>query len=385
MLEIALKGDRRYWGWIGFLFCVIGIGIFFYHKQLVYGLGITGMSRDVSWGIYTSQSNFLVGVAAGGIMLVLPYYLHDLKKFAKITILGEFLAVPALMMCLLFLFVHLGKPERFLNAFLHPTPSAMIFWDGLVIMGYLVMNLVIGWNVVGSDRKGVKPPKWVKWLIYLSIPTAFSIHTATAFLYCGLAGRGYWLTAILAPRFLASAFSSGPALLILLALMLKKLTGFDAGKGTLQTIAVIVAYALLANIFFLLCEVFVVFYSGIPSHMDHFLYLFKGLNGSSIMVPWMWSSMALLGVAAIIMVIPSLRKKTPLLVIGCLAVFVGTWIEKGLGLMVGGFTPNPFHRVVKYVPSASEILITLGVYGIGMLILTILYKITLEVRNQDKS
>jgi Ni/Fe-hydrogenase subunit HybB-like protein len=380
MLEVVLKGDKKYWGWISFLFCLIGLGAFFYHKQLIYGLSITGMSRDVSWGLYTAQSNFLVGVAAGGIMLVLPYYLHDFKKFGKITILGEFLAVPALLMCLLFLFVHLGKPERFLNVFLYPTPTAMVFWDGVVIMGYLFLNLIIGWTILSAERKAVSPPRWIKPLIYISIPMAFSILTVTAFLYCGLASRGYWFTAILAPRFLASAFSSGPALLILLSFILKRITKFKVERETTQAVAIIVAYALVANIFFLLCEVFVVFYSDIPSHVDHFIYLFKGLNGHNTMVPWMWTSIVLLLLGAVLLVVPSFRKKTHLLIVACLAVFLGTWIDKGLGLMIGGFTPNPFHRVVEYVPTIPEVSIVLGVYGIGLLVLTILYKIVIYVR-----
>ncbi len=382
MLDIALKGDRRYWGWIAFLAGVIGLGLFNYRKQLIYGLSITGLGRDFSWGMYTAQSNFLVGVAAGGIMLVLPYYLHNYKKFGKLTILGEFLAVPSLFMCLLFLFVHLGKPERFLNVFLYPSLSAMVLWDSAVIMGYMLLNLVIGWTILTADRKSVHPPRWVKALIYLSIPMAFSIHTITAFLYAGLAARGFWMTAVLAPRFLASAFSSGPSMLILLAFLLRKVTQFDPGKEAIQSVAKIVTYALLANVFFLVCEVFVVFYSGIPSHKDHLIYLYWGLHGHNAMVPWMWTANFLLVAAIVMLLTPSLRKNEVFLSISCLAVFVGTWIDKGLGMMAGGFSPNPFHKVVEYSPTLPEILITLGVYGIGLLILTILYKIAVTVRRE---
>ncbi len=383
MLEIALRGNKKYWGWISLLAAIICLGAVYYRQQLIHGLSITGMGRDFSWGLYTAQSNFLVGVAAGGIMLVLPYYLHNYKQFGKLTILGEFLAVPALCMCLLFLFVHLGKPERFLNVFLYPSPRAMIFWDAIVIMGYLLLNLIIGWVVLESDRKSVKPPTWLKPLIYISIPTAFSIHTVTAFLYCGLPGRGFWLTAVLAPRFLASAFSSGPALLILLCFVLRKAAHFNPGKEAIQAVAKIVTYALIANVFFLFCEVFVVFYSGIPSHIDHFLYLYKGLDGFNSMVPWMWTSNVLLISAIILLLIPSSRKNEITLAIACAAVFIGTWIDKGLGMMAGGFTPNPFHKIVEYAPTLPEILITLGVYGIGLLVLTVLYKIALTIRNEN--
>src|SRR4030066_2450986 len=167
MLEKALTGSRRYWVWIFFLLAIIGTGFIFYLRQFDYGLGITGMSRDVSWGIYISQFTFLVGVAASAVMLVIPYYLRDYKKFGKIVILGEFLAVSAVTMCVLFVLVDMGQPMRALNIMLHPTPNSIIFWDVVVLNGYLFLNIVIGWTTLESERYSVAPPKWVKPLIYL--------------------------------------------------------------------------------------------------------------------------------------------------------------------------------------------------------------------------
>jgi molybdopterin-containing oxidoreductase family membrane subunit len=205
MLEKALRGSQRYWSWILFLLVVSGVGAGCFLLQLSQGLKITGMSRDVSWGFYIAQFTFLVGVAASAVMLVLPYYLHHVKDFGRITILGEFLAVAAVSMCLLFIVVDLGRPMRLLNVLIHPTPNSILFWDMIVLNGYLFLNIVIGWTVLAAERKEVAPPTWVKPLIYISIPWAVSIHTVTAFLYAGLPGRHFWLTAIMAARFLASA------------------------------------------------------------------------------------------------------------------------------------------------------------------------------------
>jgi Ni/Fe-hydrogenase subunit HybB-like protein len=180
------------------------------------------LSRDVSWGFYIAQLTFLVGMAASAVMVVLPYYLHNYLTFGKITILGEFTAVAAVCMCGLFLFVDIGQPMRALNVFLYPSPKSAVFWDALVLNGYLLLNTIVGWNVLEAERNGVNSQSWVKPLIYLSIPWAFAIHTVTAFLYCGLAGRGFWMTAIMAPRFLSSAFSSGPAFLIVLCYVIRK-------------------------------------------------------------------------------------------------------------------------------------------------------------------
>jgi molybdopterin-containing oxidoreductase family membrane subunit len=350
--------------------------------QLSFGLGITGMSRDVTWGLYIAQFTFLVGVAASAVMVVLPYYLHNHKAFGKITILGEFLAVASVSMCILFIFVDLGQPMRVLNVILYPTPSSILFWDMIVLNGYLLLNIVIGWKMLEAERNAVLPPKWIKPLIYISIPWAVSIHTVTAFLYSGLPGRGFWLTAILAPRFLASAFAAGPALLILLCLIVRKLTKFDPGKEAIQTLAKIVTYGIIINLFFLLSEVFVVFYSGIPEHMDHFKYLFVGLDGHNALVPWMWTSIILMVVSIILLVNPVTRKNESILMIACVAVFVGTWIDKGLGMISGGFVPSPLHHVVEYIPTLPEIAITLGIWAIGLIILTVLFKVAVTVKEE---
>ncbi|MEE8430162.1 MAG: NrfD/PsrC family molybdoenzyme membrane anchor subunit [Candidatus Desulfatibia sp.] len=382
MLEKALKGSKQYYGWIAALLAVIGVGFVFYLRQFQFGLGITGLSRDVSWGFYIAQFTFLVGVAASAVMVVLPYYLHDYKAFGRITILGEFLAVAAVIMCLLFIFVDLGQPTRVFNVLLYPTPSSILFWDMIVLNGYLFLNIIIGWNVLEAERNNVAPAPWLKPLIYLSIPLAVSIHTITAFLYSGLPGRSFWLTAILAPRFLSSAFASGPAFLILLCFIVRKFTKFDPGREQIQSLAKIVAYAICINVFFFLCEVFVVFYSRIPEHMDHYKYLFSGLHGYSALVPWMWSSMILMVVGIILLVNPVTRKNETTLIAACIVVFVGTWIDKGLGMISGGFVPNPLQHVTEYVPTIPELAISIGVWATGLLVLTALFKIAVGIKEE---
>ncbi len=382
MLERALTGDQKYYRWITALLILMGLGFAAYLVQLNKGLTITGMSRDVSWGFYIAQFTFLVGVAASAVMVVLPYYLHDVKVFGRITILGEFLAVASVTMCLLFIVVDLGKPMRLLNVLLYPTPNSILFWDMIVLNGYLFLNILIGWNVLEAERKGVHYPSWVKPLIYLSIPWAVSIHTVTAFLYAGLPARHYWLTAIMAARFLASAFASGPALLILLAFLVKKYTRFDPGREAIDKLSQIVTYAMIISVFFVGLEFFTAFYSRIPSHMHALQYLFVGLEGHRNLVPFMWLFAILAIVALVLLINPSTRKNDRTLKIACAAVFFSMWLEKGLGLVVAGFIPNPFDQVREYTPSILELMIALGVWATGFFVLTILYKIAASVKEE---
>ncbi|MCK5723354.1 MAG: polysulfide reductase NrfD [Gammaproteobacteria bacterium] len=383
MLDRAVTGSQKYWGWLIFLLILMGIGFACYLYQFKVGLKITGMSRDVSWGFYIGQLTYFVGIAAGGVMVVLPYYLHDYKAFGRITILGEFLAVASVVMCGLFVIVDLGNLPRMINIMIYPNPTSILFWDMIVLNVYMLLNIVIGWNVLSAERKGIRYQKWVKVLIYISIPWAFSIHTVTAFLYAGIPGRHFWLTAIMAARFLSSAFASGPALLILLCLIVRKVSKFDPGKEQIRTLGGIVTYAFILNMFFLLLEVFTAFYSQIPGHMHSFVYLFWGLEGhGSVLAPWMWASIAFAVVALVLLIVPATRRREDILAVACASVIVSTWIDKGFGLVIGGFIPNPFDRVFEYWPTVPEVLISVGVWATGFFILSVLYKIVVSVKEE---
>ena len=381
MIEGIFKGSRKYWLLINGLLVLIVVGLIAYLRQWDQGLTITGLSRDVSWGLYIANFTFFVGVAASAVMLIIPYYLHNEKEFRKIIILGEFLAVAAVIVSITFVVVDLGQPARVFNILLYPSPSSILFWDLIVLTVYLLLNIIIGWVTLDAEYKEIEPPKWIKPLIIVSMPWAISIHTVTAFIYAGLGARPFWMTALLAPRFLASAFASGPALLILLALLMKKWGGFDPVNQSIDKVAKIVAYAIIATVFFLLLEIFTVFYSQVPDAMSHFQYLLFGLDGYYSLVPWMWTSIILACASIVLLVIPRTRTNQNILAIACAAVFVSIWIDKGLGLIVPGFIPTPTGEIFEYMPTLLESLIVLGVWAMGALILTLLYKVVLSVRH----
>jgi molybdopterin-containing oxidoreductase family membrane subunit len=245
-----------------------------------------------------------------------------------------------------------------------------------------VLNVVITRVSVAAERKGDAPPSWIKPVIILSIPWAISIHTVTAFIYSGLAARPFWMTAVLAPRFLASAFASGPALLILACLVLAKFTRFRAGQEAIRTLSVIVTYALLANLFFVLMELFTAYYSAIPEHLAHFRYLYFGLDGHLGLAPFMWTSVLLAMGALVVLLVPRLKDRRGLLAAAAAAVIVSVWIEKGLGMVVTGFVPTPLGHIPTYVPTLPEVAISIGIYAFGALLVTGFYKIALSVRGE---
>jgi Ni/Fe-hydrogenase subunit HybB-like protein len=379
MLELILKGRPRFYLWLCFLGAIFGLGFIVYIFQANIGLAITGMSRDVSWGLYIAQFTYFVGVAAGAVMLVLPAYFHHYEKFKRIIIFGEFMAVGAVIMCMLFIVVDLGQPQRALNVLLHPTPNSVMFWDMTVLFGYLLLNIIIGWVTLEAARNDVKPPKWIKVLIYISIIWAFSIHTVTGFLYAGIPGRHYWLTAIMAARFLASAFCSGPAILLLLLMAVRRVTGFEPGREAMKTLSTIITYAMCVNVFFYLLEIFTAFYSGIPGHQHSILYLFTGHDGHMAWInSWMWTAVVFAVLSLLMLIPPALRYNDKILPWALILLVIASWIDKSLGLLIGGFVPNMFETVTEYTPTIPEILVALG--GI---IISVLWKIAMDVKKEN--
>ncbi len=189
----------------------------------------------------------------------------------------------------------------------------------------------------------------------------------------------------MAARFLGSAFASGPALLILLCLIVRKVSKFDPGEKAIQTLSKTVLYAMIISIFFVLLELFTVFYSQIPGHMHGFVYQFVGLEGQGNLVPWTWAFAIMAVAATLILLCPPLRKNETTLTIACVMVFFSLWIEKGIILVITGFVPNPLETITEYVPTGKELAITAGVWATGFLILTVLYKIAVSVKEEIAS
>jgi molybdopterin-containing oxidoreductase family membrane subunit len=384
MLEAAITGSRRYWIWVSFLLVVTAIGFISWLRELHMGSGLTtGLSRDVTWGLHVGQLTFFVGVAASAVMVTLPYYLHDYKAFGKMTILGEFLAVSAVIISMLSVFAIMGQPTRIWNVLLYATPNSIIFWDLVVLSVYLILNILCGWTVLGAERKGVPPPAWIKPFIIFAIIWAPLIHTITAFIFAGLPGRDHWLTSLQAAHFLATAFAAGPSLLIILSMIVKRVSRFDPGSIAVRTLAKIATYALLIHMFFIGLEFFTAFYSRMPGHMRPLEYLYIGLEGHTELVFVMWTSTILAVVALVLLLISATRRNEKTLLVAALATFFSIWIDKGFCFVVSGFIPNPFERVTGYWPALNEFFVAAGCWSIGFLVLTILYKIVISVREEN--
>ncbi|MBW2713281.1 MAG: polysulfide reductase NrfD [Deltaproteobacteria bacterium] len=382
-LVLATDGSPLFYAWMIFLTAVALVGVNAWAQQVAGGMAITHMSDHVSWGLYIANFTFVVGVAAGGVMMVIPAYIYRDRDMHEVVIFGELLAIAAIIMAMLFVTVDLGRPDRFWH--LVPGigqfnwPLSMLSWDVLVLNGYLLLNLHICGYLLYMRFLGREPKSnWYVPFVFVSIVWAISIHTVTAFLYAGLGGRPLWNSALLAPRFLVSAFIAGPAFLIVTLTIVGKLTEYQISKGPLKTLLSILRVTVVINLFMVGSELFTELYTG-GAHTASARYLFFGLHGHSQLVPWIWSAIAFNVIAAIMLFQSRPMAQRRWLIIACVLCFVGVWIEKGMGLIVPGFIPSALHEIVEYQPSLVEWKITAGIWALGFLIYTAAIKVAIPV------
>lgn len=384
-LTLVATGSKLYYAWCFSLLAIIIAGFIFYLKQHEVGLIATHMNDQVSWGLYIANFTYLVGAAAAAVLLVIPSYVYHFKPIKEIVVLGELFAASSIIMAILFVMVDLGRIDRFWHMipFVGKMnfPQSLLAWDVLALNGYLFLNLLIPIYLLVKFYYRKEPNwKFILPFILLSIPMAVAIHTVTAFLYNGLPARPFWNASILAPRFLASAFCSGPAIIIIIFQIIRKvsISHIEIEDAALFKISELIAYAMFLNLFLLSAELFKEYYSQ-TVHIASFRYLFEGLHGHNQLVPWIWAAMVMNVIAFIIFLIPQTRKRLTTLNLGCLLIIVGVWIEKGPGFVVPGFVPDPLGEIYEYIPNLVELMVSFGIWATGLLIFTLLMKVAIPI------
>jgi molybdopterin-containing oxidoreductase family membrane subunit len=377
-LAESVRGGRKYHFWLVLQALTITVGVVAYIHQLRNGLIVTGMSDQVSWGVYIANFTFLVGVAAAAVMVVIPAYVFHHKGAKDVVLLAEAVAVAASLMCIVFVMVDLGRPERFWHMIpfigRFNWPISILAWDVVVLSGYLALNIFIPMYFLYNRYRGTKPSfkHYFPWIV-ISIFWAVSIHTVTAFLFSWNPARPFWHTALMAPRFIASAFAAGPAVIILIFKIVDQNTDFKIGRQVVDMLSLVCTVALQVNLFMIGTEIFTEFYSA-TSHTASARYLFLGIGEARALVPWIYAALFLEVVAVVILMIHPLRMNLRWLYVACGAAIVGIWLDKGMGMIVPGFVPTPLGEVFEYTPSWTEFLVALGVWALGSLVMTLFVK-----------
>jgi molybdopterin-containing oxidoreductase family membrane subunit len=379
-------------GGIGYqlFLCVLAsfmvLGIYAYFIQINIGLSATNMSNIVSWGFYIANFTFLVGVAAAAVMLILPAYIFRDKDLHKVVIIGEGVAVGALVMCMMFVFADLGGPLKTWHLIpiigIFNWPSSLLTWDIIVLNGYLALNLLVPAYILYCQYHNREPDeKKYRPFVFISIFWAFAIHLVTAFLYEGLPARPFWNNPLMGPRFLASAFAAGPALITMVLVIIHTATTFKIDTETFNKLRRIIVISAIINLIMLFSEIFKEFY--LPTHHSQpSIYLYFGLKGHSALVPWIWTAISINILGTLTMAFNPGRNNPKVLFPASILLFLGIWIEKGIGLIVPGLVPSPMGEVVDYAPSWVEISVTLGILAFGIFVVTMLIRPALIIEQR---
>ena len=381
-----LSGGIVYQLYLCVLAAFMVLGVYAYFIQINLGLSATNMSDIVSWGFYISNFTFLVGVAAAAVMIILPSYIFKDKDLHKVVIIGEVVAIGALVMCLMFVFVDLGGPLKAWHMMpiigIFNWPSSLLTWDVIVLNGYLALNLMIPGYIVYCHYNHRKPDeRKYRPLIFISIFWAFAIHLVTAFLYEGLPARPFWNNPLMGPRFLASAFAAGPALITMVLVIINFTTTFKIEAQVFNKLRRIIVVSAIINLIMLFSEIFKEFY--LPTHHSlPAVFLYFGLDGHNSLVPWIWTAISMNLLGTLTLAVNPGRNNPKVLFPACILLFLGVWIEKGIGLIVPGLVPSPLGEVVDYAPSWVEVSVTLGILALGVFVVTMLIRPALIIEER---
>lgn len=381
-----LSGGIGYQIFLCCLAAFVMLGIYAYSVQVNLGLSATNMNDIVSWGFYIANFTFLVGVAAAAVMLILPAYIFKDKDLHQVVIIGEGVANGALVMCLLFITVDIGSPLKLWHLIpgigLLNWPSSMLAWDIIVLNGYLVLNIMVPAYILYCQYNNREPDeKKYRPFVFLSIFWAFSIHLVTAFLYQGLPARPFWNNPLMGPRFLASAFAAGPAIITVVLVIIHSATSFKINTQIFNKLRRIIVISAIINLIMLFSEIFKEFY--LPTHHSlPAIYLYFGLEGHNTLVPWIWSAISLNILGTIILAFNPGNNNPKVLFPACVILFVGIWIEKGIGLIIPGLVPSPLGEIVGYAPSWVEVSITLGILAVGIFVVSMLVRPALIIESR---
>lgn len=381
-----LSGGIGYQIFLCCLAAFVMLGIYAYSVQVNLGLSATNMNDIVSWGFYIANFTFLVGVAAAAVMLILPAYIFKDKDLHQVVIIGEGVANGALVMCLLFITVDIGSPLKLWHLIpgigLLNWPSSMLAWDIIVLNGYLALNVIVPAYILYCQYNNREPDeKKYRPFVFLSIFWAFSIHLVTAFLYQGLPARPFWNNPLMGPRFLASAFAAGPAIITVVLVIIHSATSFKINTQIFNKLRRIIVISAIINLIMLFSEIFKEFY--LPTHHSlPAIYLYFGLEGHNTLVPWIWSAISLNILGTIILAFNPGNNNPKVLFPACVILFVGIWIEKGIGLIIPGLVPSPLGEIVGYAPSWVEVSITLGILAVGIFVVSMLVRPALIIESR---
>ena len=392
---------RRLWLWLGFLGVVIAMGAAAWLYQMSQGLRVTGLRNTVMWGQYILFFMFFVGLSAGGLIVASAGRLFGVRIFKPITRLAVLEATVAVILAGTFIIPDLGRPERVLNILLYPNLTSPMVWDITIVFVYTGLSATYVWLYAradlarqgsflalrtGTSERAIRRDERLKSaLAWIALPAAILLHSITAWIFGLQISRSYWYSAIMAPLFVASALVSGLALVILLALILRRFGRLRFGNDLVAFLGGLLAAFIAVEAFFVGAEMLTAFYPGAPSESAPISRLLTGPYA-----PLFWFEVLVgLGVPFLFLVVRRGRSSPAIVAVASVIAVVGIFVHR-LNLILNGLSyiplglppgasiglPQPagvdsFATSYWYIPTAIEWMVVFGVLAIGALLFTL--------------
>lgn len=382
-----LRGGAAWRWWLGLNAAGFALGVVAFLYGHHHGLAATSMNDQVPWGAYIANFSYFVGMGTAPVMVALPALVYRREALRPLIFTAQVLGLVATLVAGLFVMVDVERLDRMWHIVpgigFFNFPQSMLAWDVVVLSGYLgLMSVTVGYSVITQLRGRVPGRRFVAVAGVGTALWALGMHTVTALLYAGFAGRPFWNNAVLAPRFLVSAVATGTAALLLATRAMQEEDGAEpvpqAARAPLERT---LSIALAVDLFLLGGQAFVEFYAQ-GAGATPLRYLLFGIGEHRALVPWAWLGATLEISAFVFFALPegtSLRGRSlgrvPLADLFCGAALVGVWFTKGMSLVIPGFVPSQLGEIVEYVPSLVEVLVSLGVWCFGLAALSVLLRL----------
>jgi dimethyl sulfoxide reductase membrane subunit len=386
--------------WLLLLGGLITIGVVAWAYQFLTGLLVTGMTNVFMWGQYILFFMFFVGLSAGGLIVASAGRLFGATNFKPIVRIAVLEATVAIILAAAFIVPDLGRPDRVLNILLHANLSSPMVWDIIIVFVYMALSAGYVWLYTRADLArsgsrlalGTSPSaeaaerdqRWIGRLAWVALPAAILLHSITAWIFGLQISRGFWYTALLAPMFISSALVSGLGLVILIALVCRRLGVVAFRNELIAFLGGLLAIFVLVEGFFVFAEMLTAAYPGAPAEADAVSRL---VFGQYAPVFWFEIFVGLLLPFAILAV-RRLRSEPRWVAGAAILAVLGIWVHR-LNLMLNGLSYPPiqlppgasvgdtagfdtsFAAYYWYVPTLIEWLIVVGIVAGGALLVTL--------------
>jgi molybdopterin-containing oxidoreductase family membrane subunit len=355
LFEPLIHTGRGFYVIVAILLAVIGVGAYGYLRQLIHGLGVTGLNIPVFMGIYICNAIFFIAISYGGTLTSAILRIVNAGWRTPITRAAEVITVCALLIGSLNILIDMGRPERTLNLILHARLQSPILWDYIAINLYLLCSMIylslplipdaailrdklptpgwrrqlyawlsLGWTGTKAQKRRLEIG--ISVMAILMVPVAISVHTVLAWMF-GMTTQPMWHSTILGPYFVIGAIYSGIAMLIIAMAILRRVAHLEDYLKPIHfnNLGLLLITMTLAWLYFTMAEYLTTFYGNEPAHMAVF---YAKWNGE--FAPFFW--VQVITCFVIPFFILAFRRTRTIVgtVIASVSVSIGMWLERYL-------------------------------------------------------